>query len=36
MGGDIMPTMDTLEGILFRVMKQAHALRANNPICVKP
>ena len=29
MGGEIMPKMDTLEGILYRVMKQAHALMAN-------
>lgn len=34
MGGEIMPKLDTLEGIMFRVMKQAHALRANMPLCV--
>jgi hypothetical protein len=29
MGGEIMTKMDTLEGIMFRVMTQAHTLRAN-------
>jgi len=35
MGGEIMPKMDTLEGIMFRVMKQAHTLRANSLLSVQ-